>query len=141
MATDPALEDQAWRLLDLATKPDGPRVRLQNDGRTRTLATRSAAAGLMSCYLAPGTSSGPTSPRFDGRCAGCRDRHLSPTQYCLVCDRSGMNDLIAYLLAAEYRREKQARPRVDRGRKAAQVKAELGHARAKGHTPLRGGIG
>ena len=147
LAADEALEEQAWKLLDLATKPDGPRVRLQHDGRPDQN-SRDPFGGSGTHVVLPrprhllgADLPWPTSPGSDGRCAGCRDRHLSRTRYCLVCDRSGMDDLIAYLLAAEYRREKQARPRVDRGRKAAQVKAELGHARAKGHAALRGGIG
>ena len=102
LAADEALEQQAWRLLDLATKPDGPRVRLQHDGRPdQNSRDPFGGSGTHVVLPRPRHLLGadllwPTAPGSDGRCAGCRDRQLGRTRYCLVCDRSGMDDLIAY---------------------------------------------
>ncbi len=52
--------------------------------------------------LVPGTERAWTPG--DGTCPGCQAQDLDAFTYCLVCHRSGLDDLIRYLLSFEPRR-------------------------------------
>lgn len=75
-----------------------------------------------------------------GVCPGCRDRVLDRSQYCLVCCRSGLDDLIRYLLSLEGRRKFTSRRAIGArpGSTRAVRRREL---QAKAQPDLRGGLG
>ena len=144
-------EAQADEILDRLTDPEGERVLVLD--HEPTIEERWSNAGKPQVFLpAPHLILGqalqwPVRGLEGQTCRGCRDRKLGRTDYCLLCDRSGVDDLIRYLLEVSPgpRRIKQHRPdgaaRVPRAPRSSKSK---GQGNRKGCQPadgLRGGLG
>ena len=75
-----------------------------------------------------------------GPCPGCREQFLGVRTYCLVCCRSGLDDLLAHLLRLETRRQVPMVRRPEPGPKPTKG-ATRRHVRAVKTPGLRGGLG
>lgn len=81
----------------------------------------------------------------DGPCPGCLGERLGARTFCMVCHRSGIDDLITFLLSQESRR-RGTMGRMKAGREQARrehlSRSERRRMVEANHRPgLRGGIG